>query len=308
MPSFSILLPFIIQGLAFGAMYAVTGTGIVVLYRTTGVVNLAFGAIGAMGTHLAWTIMGGSLAVPDPRGDGIRILSYPLLVLICALLTLAYGWFLAPKLDRRDPLAKSLGMVAVALFLMGIMKQGWDTSKPRSLHFPNQTFSVGGTIVTTTQVIALFFALAVVVGVSAFLQKSATGTAMRAIANNREVAALLGVPVRRIEGLAWFGSGLLCGCVFLVLPSFVKSLDQATLTWFVIPALAGVIVARFKSLWTTFFASMLIGIVESFLTPFNGSLQFLANYRRLAPVVVSVLAILWISRRRTVVLAGREMS
>ena len=76
MPGFSTLLPFIIQGLAFGAMYAVTGTGVVVLYRTTGVVNLAFGAIGAMGAHLVWSLMGGSLAVPAqrvrqvaPRGD-----------------------------------------------------------------------------------------------------------------------------------------------------------------------------------------------------------------------------------------------
>ena len=74
MPSLSMLLPFIIQGLAFGAMYAVTGTGVVVLYRTTGVVNLAFGAIGAMGAHLTWSLMGGSLAAPEPRASGLGIL------------------------------------------------------------------------------------------------------------------------------------------------------------------------------------------------------------------------------------------
>lgn len=302
------LLPFIIQGLAFGAMYAVTGTGVVVLYRTTGVVNLAFGAIGAMGAHITWSLMGGSLAVPEPRASGLGILLYPGLVLICALITLAYGWFLAPKLDRRDPLAKSLGMVAVALFLMGIMKERWDTSKPRNLHFPNRTFTVADTVVSTTQILALVFALVVVLGVNLFLQRTSIGTAMRAIANNRETSALLGVPVRRIEAMAWFGAGILCGCVFLLLPSFVKSLDQGTLTWFVIPALGGAIVGRFRSLWITFFASIVIGVIESFLTPFSGALQFLSDFRRVTPVVISVLAILWISRRRTVVLAGREMS
>ena len=307
MPSLGTLLPFIIQGLAFGAMYAVTGTGLVVLYRTTGVVNLAFGAVGAMGAHIAWSLMGGSLANPAPRVSGLRILSYPALVLVCALLTLGYGWFLAPKLSKRDPLAKSLGMVALALFLMGIMKDRWDTSKPRELHFPNQTFELGGTIVTTTQVLALVFALAIVVLVTLYLQKTATGTAMRAIANNREVAALLGVPVRKVEGIAWFGSGVLCGCVFLLLPSFVKSLDQGTLTWFVIPALSGAIVGQFKSLWVTFFASIVVGIFESGLTPFNGNLQFLSDLRRMVPVIISVAAILWISRKRTVVLSGREM-
>jgi len=307
MPSLGTLLPYIIQGLAFGAMYAVTGTGLVVLYRTTGVVNLAFGAVGAMGAHIAWTLMGGSLAKPAPISSGLRILSYPALVLICALISLAYGWFIAPKLAKRDPLAKSLGMVAMALFFMGIMKERWDTSKPRELPFPNQTFKVGGTIVSTTQVIALLFALAVVVFVTVYLQKTATGTAMRAIANNRDVSALLGVPVRRVEAIAWFGSGMMCGCVYLLLPSFVKSLDQGTLTWFVVPALSGAIVAQFRSLWVTFFASIVVGVLESGLTPFSGNLQILSDMRRIVPVVVSVVAIMWISRRRTVVLSGREM-
>ena len=108
--------------------------------------------------------------------------------------------------------------------------------------------------------------------------------------------------------MAWAGSGVMCGCVFLFLPAFVKSLDQGTLTWFVVPALGGAIVGRFQSLWITFIASLVIGTVESSLTPFNGSLQFLADFRRLTPMVISVGAILWISRRRTVVLAGREMS
>lgn len=308
MPDSSVLLPFIIQGLAFGAMYAVTGTSIVVLFRTTGVVNLAFGAIGSMGVHIAWSLMGGSLVVPEPRASGFAILLYPALVAICALIFLIYGWFLAPLLDRRDALAKSLGTVALALFLMGIMKERWDTSKPRSMHFPNSTFKIGGTVVTTTQVLALAFALVVVVVVGIYLQRTATGTAMRAIANNRETSGLLGVPVRRVEAMAWFGAGILCGCVFLLLPSLFKSMDQATLTWFVIPALAGAIVGRMRSLWVTFGASLLIGVVESVLTPFHGNLQFLASYRRLTPVVISVVAILWISRRRTVVLAGREMT
>ena len=82
MPNLDVLLPFIIQGLAFGAMYAVTGTSIVVLYRTTGVVNIAFGAVGAMASHLAWSLMGGSITDPEPRAAGIAILAYPGLVVI----------------------------------------------------------------------------------------------------------------------------------------------------------------------------------------------------------------------------------
>ena len=122
MPDSSILLPFFIQGLAFGAMYAVTGTSIVVLYRTTGVVNLAFGAVGTMGVHLVWSFMGGSLIVPEPQVSGFGILLFPALVALCAVMFLIYGRVFAPILDKRDSLVKTLGTVALALFLMGIMK------------------------------------------------------------------------------------------------------------------------------------------------------------------------------------------
>jgi branched-chain amino acid transport system permease protein len=143
--------------------------------------------------------------------------------------------------------------------------------------------------------------------VSIFLKVTATGTAMRAIANDRDVSSLLGVPVRRIEALAWLGSGVICGCVFLLLPPLFKSLDQGTLTWFVVGALGGAIVGQFRSLPVTFLASMLIGVLEAIFTPFRGHLQFIGDFRKTTPFIVAVIAILWISRKRTVMLSGREM-
>ncbi len=151
MPGLGDFWPYIIQGLAFGAMYAVTGTGLVVLYQTTGVVNLAFGAIGCMGAHIAWSFMGGSLSKPTPNDHGWRILAYPMLVAVCAGLTLAYGLLIAPLLARRDPLVKSLGTLGVALLLLGVMKERWDTSKPRSIELPTKRFTIAGGVVTTTQ-------------------------------------------------------------------------------------------------------------------------------------------------------------
>ena len=307
MPALADLWPAIVTGLAFGAMYAVTGTGLVVLYRTTGVVNLAFGAVGCMGAHLAWSWLGGSISNPNPVGHGWKILAYPGLVAICALIMWLYGVIVAPRLARRDPLVKALGMLGLALILLGIMKQKWDTSKPRQLLFPRKVFKLWGATITTTQILALVLAVVVVALVTLYLQKSSTGTAMRAISDNRDSSALLGVPVRRVESLAWAGSGVITGLVFMILPALSDSLDQTTLTWFVVGALAGAIVGQFKSLWVTLIASLLIGVGRSVLFKFNGSLGFIHDFYETTPYVVSVLAILWISRKRTVVLAGREM-
>jgi branched-subunit amino acid ABC-type transport system permease component len=92
-----------------------------------------------------------------------------------------------------------------------------------------------------------------------------------------------------------------------MLPPLFKSLDQGTLTWFIIGALGGAIVGQFSSLTVTFFASMAIGVIESVLTPFSNNFQFMSDFRKMTPFIVAVAAIMWISRRRTVVLAGREM-
>ena len=54
---FDLYKPYFVTGLALGGVYALSGVGIVVLYRATGVLNLAFGAIGAMGALISWTLV-----------------------------------------------------------------------------------------------------------------------------------------------------------------------------------------------------------------------------------------------------------
>ena len=59
MPSLDELKPFLVLGLALGGVFAMSGVGLVVLYRATGVLNLAYGAIGATGALISWSLLGG---------------------------------------------------------------------------------------------------------------------------------------------------------------------------------------------------------------------------------------------------------
>ena len=70
---------------------------------------------------------------------------------------------------------------------------------------------------------------------------------MRALANDREITATLGVPVRRVEAAAWLGSGLLAGVAGLLLSNLV-GLDATTLTFLVISSLAAALIARLQSI------------------------------------------------------------
>src|SRR6059058_1842288 len=233
MPSLTDVEQFLITGLSLGGVYALSGVGMVVLYRTTDVLNLAFGAIGAMGALIAWQLI-------NHAGFGFWPAAL-VSVLFGGLVTLAYGMVFGPALAGRDPLVKATATLGLTLVLLGVMDLLWPSSggASRSLTIPtdNNTFQLGQISVTYTNVIALGMGVVITAVTGAFLRFTKTGTAMRAMANDREITATLGVRVRRVEANAWFGCGVLSGIAGVILADLV-ALDSTSLTFLVISSLA----------------------------------------------------------------------
>ena len=296
MPTWTDVEQFLVTGLSLGGVYALSGVGMVVLYRATGVLNLAFGAIGAFGAFIAWQLINHSGMSFWP--------AFVVSVLIGGLLTLAYGMVFGPALALRDPLVKATATLGLALILLGVMDLLWPSSggASRALTVPtdNNTFQVGQISVTYTNVLALVLGLVVTVVAAVFLRFTKLGTAMRAMANDREITASLGVPVRRVTAAAWFGCGCLAGVAGVLLSDLV-ALDATTLTFLVISTLAATLVGRLRSIPITFVAAIVIGVITAELTPISS----LSNYRDMTPFVVAAIALLFLSRRR-VISVGRQ--
>ena len=292
MPSWTEFQPFIVTGLALGGVYALSGAGMVVLYRTTGVLNLAFGAVGAMSALIAWDLINNSLWPEWP--------SYGVAVLFATGVTLLYGVLLGPALARRDALVKATATLGLALILLGTMSWIWS-DKARSQVLPTSThaFDVGQVAVTWTQVVAFGLGVVVVFGTAAFLQYTKLGTAMRGLANDREITATLGVPVRWVEAQAWLVSGILSGVSGLLLSDLV-GLDAVSLTFLVISSLAAALIARLRSLVVTFFAALVVGLVSALATPITS----ISEYRNMAPFVLATITLLVISRKREISFTG----
>jgi branched-chain amino acid transport system permease protein len=295
MPPLQDFEPFIVSGLALGGVYALSGVGLVVLYRATGVLYLAFGAVGAMGALIAWSL--GKAGAPG-------WLTWLVCIAAAAAVTLGYGVIFGPALARRDPLVKAVATLGLTLVLYGVMDLLWTTSggQARSLTLPsdNHSFAMGQIQVTWTQVIALGAGVVLTVTTGAFLRYTRLGTAMRAMANDREITATLGVPVRRVEAAAWLGCGVLSGIAGLLLADLV-ALDATTLTFLVISSLAAVLIARMRSIAVTFGAAIVIGLIHDLLTPITS----LTNYRDMTPFVLAAVALLMMPRR-TVMSMSRE--
>ena len=142
---------FIVICLAFGGAYALSGVGLVVLYRATGVLNLAFGAIGAAGALIAYWLINHTAA---PSGSRSRSASRS-----AGSSTSLYGMVFGPAFARRDPLVKMMGTLGLALILLGIM--AWMApvggAFARFLPLPStqHRYEILDTSVNLTQIISL---------------------------------------------------------------------------------------------------------------------------------------------------------
>jgi branched-chain amino acid transport system permease protein len=287
--------PYLVLGVALGGVYALSGVGLVVLYRTTGVLNLAFGAVGSAGALIAWWLI-------QHTGTPIWA-AYIVAIAFGGVLTLLYGLTFGPTFAGRDSLVKMMGTLGLALILLGIMawRSPVDASTVRIITLESSTwrFTVAGTIVNGTQVIALGLALALTIGTTVFLRLTSLGTAMRALADDRDISATLGVPVRKVEAAAWLGSGLVCGASGLLLADLLTTLDYSVLTFLVTFALAAAVIGRLSSLWATLLGGIGIGIAQAVLNPYFA----IAGYRKVAPFVLAIAALIWLGRRRVVVIS-----
>jgi branched-chain amino acid transport system permease protein len=281
-PSWQDFQPFLVTGLALGGVYALSGVGMLVLYRATGVLYLAFGAVGAFGALVAWQLTQSHSAV----------------------ITLAYGMVFGSALARRDPLVKATATLGLTLILLGVMDLLWTSNggESRSINLPtdNHGFNVGQINVTTTQVICLATGIAIMVATGLFLRYTKLGTAMRAMANDRDITATLGVPIRRVEAAAWLGCGVLAGIAGVLLADLV-ALDATTLTFLVISSVAAALIAQLRSIVVTFVAALVIGVVDAAIE--SSPSQTFSNFHDMAPFVLAAVALLIANRKRVITLS-----
>ena len=284
---------FLVSGLAVGALYALGGVGLVLLNRATGVLNFAYGAMGAAGAMTAWQLL--QWKWPEP-------LAWLACIAVALILSLAFGRLVAPGLAHREPVVKAVATLGFALALLGVMNLIWVvTPRKLSLTPDSLSLSIVGLRVTATRLIALAAGIGVTLGMGLFLARTRIGLMMRALADNREIAAILGTPVRRVETIAWGISGVLAGFTGLLFATLVR-LDPAVLTFLVIPIIATTIIGRLSSIPVTFAAGLAIGMLESLLTLYKP----LAPFRVATPFLVAIVAMMWMQRGRKLTFAGQD--
>lgn len=281
------LLPFVASGLGLGAVYALGGVGLVVLYRASGTLNFAFGAFGGVSALLASQLIqqGVPLAVGAIAG-----------IAASTGLAYAYGRIFAPQLAHRDRVVRAIATLGLALFLFGAMAWIWGVGVARRLVLPTdlEFVTLFGVRVTVTRLIALGVSLAMVVGIGVLLARTRIGLGMRALASDRHISAAIGVRVVQIDSIAWLVNGLFAGIAGIFLAN-ITGLDPGTLTFVVIPAMAAAIMGRLSSLWGAFVGGIACGLIEALLIATSPEI---ANLRSAGPYVAALIFLIVVGAGR----------
>ena len=289
----SVIGLFVVSGLAVGSLYALGGVGLVVLYRTTGVLNFASGAVGAAGVMLAWQLGQWGWYEPVTWLAGLALATG---------LSLFYGRFIAPHLAARDTVVKAVATLGFALIVLGTTSFVWDDDV-RSFTLPSDQMAIRllGLRVTVTRLIVFLTTVALVIGIWAYLEHTRMGLQMRALANDRHISSLIGVRILKVETIAWGMAGFIAGFTGLMFGDLVR-LEPSIITFVVIPSIAAAICGRLDSLGMVLIGGLFIGVLESLLT----LSPLLKSVRTVAPFVVAI-AMLILLQSGNRLLFGRDV-
>lgn len=267
------------SGLTAGGVYALIALGFVLIYKSTDVVNFAQGELVTWGAYLG-LITFVMLALPFPLAFVIAVAASGVLGLLIERLAMR------PLLGS-PALTSIIATIGVGLILQNAVRLifGGDIQAFPSV-FDTEPRQLGAIRVTPQSAYVLALSVLLMVGFTAFFRFTKTGTAMRATAQNRPAAALMGVRVGQMLALTWAVGAALAGAAGVLLaPLIVVSPDMGFVA---LKAFAAAILGGFNSFAGAIFGGFVLGVIESFAgtyisTAFKDVVSFL--------VIIAVLVI-----------------
>lgn len=229
-----LLIASLVDGLLIGFVYGLAAMGLTLIFGVMDVVNLSHGALialGMFGVYLLYTAVGLNPYL------GLFVLIVAGILLGMAL----YGLAVHPILEGPH-LASLLSTFAVSMVIIGVGTAIFTTT-PRNVDVSLGALEVGPVRLLGTRVVAAVATVIIASALYLFLYRTHTGKSIRAVANNRDAAELVGIPSRRILALA-FGLGTMLamvsgGLIATLFPFTILSGSVYELKSFVICVLGG---------------------------------------------------------------------
>jgi branched-chain amino acid transport system permease protein len=247
-------------GLGTGALIASVALGVVLVYRGSGVINVAVGAIAMVAAYIFWAFRTGYF--------GFQLASVPAfaVTLICmAVFGAVIELAIFRPLRNTAPLAKLAASLGLLLVLeSGIILVFGNSLKPAPAVLPSDTVTIFDRVVPKDRFMLAGIVILVAAALAALFRWTPFGLSTRAASENEVSAMLAGLsPSRLAISNTVLASVVAGGLGVLVAP--LISLDSQTLAFQVVPALGAALLAGFTSFFIACFAGLAIGMIQSLL-------------------------------------------
>jgi len=266
----STYLQFVVLGLAAGAVYAALADGLIAVYRATGILNFAQGAMAAWGVYVyAWLRGEGVLMLPIGKIPLAGVGVVPALA-IGVLSSMAVG-LLAHLLVFRPlrtapPLAQVVASVGLMITMQALvlLRFGGGAVTVDAI-LPSSSVTVLGAQLSVTSLYLAGIAIAATVALWAYFKFTRYGMATRAAAEDERALRLMGYSPDRLAAIVWVGTTALCGFV-LTLASPSVGLNPTLYAVAVVPGLAVAVLGRLTSVGLACMAGLALGAFQALVT------------------------------------------
>ena len=252
-------------GLSTGAVFGLMALGLVLIYRTTGVLNFAHWAIGLLALVVYALVTGAGL--PTPAGVAIAV---PVSIVAGVV---AYRVVFRGASNVQVVLILIAIGVAQLYSSLGGMVLGFQQFTQLRGWIPIYDWRVGGVAIRSSEIVTFASAIAIAMGFLVWFRRSRTGKALRAVAQNREAAELAGIDDVKYSSIAWgIGSALAALALLLVFPhtagergGLISTADLTPLGTLLIPAFGAALVGGLVHLPMALVGGFVFGLAQELL-------------------------------------------
>jgi ABC-type branched-subunit amino acid transport system ATPase component/branched-subunit amino acid ABC-type transport system permease component len=271
-------LPFIVIGLATGAVYGLAATGLVLTYKTSGIFNFAYGAVSALAVLLYCF-----LHVQEG-------LDWPIAVVITLVVVSVAGGLSLELLARLvAPMGATIKVVATVGVILLVEGIGllWHPANLAVVptFLPQSTISILGVNITWDQIIVFAVSVSGASTLYWFFRYVRLGIAMRGVVDNPDLTAMTGESPIRVRQRAWIIGTLFASIAGLLL-SPTQLLNVTSLTTLIFAAFGAAAIGFFSSLPLTFFGGLLIGVAGALLDKYAAMVEWLTAVPPCLPFII----------------------
>lgn len=245
----------IVGGISLGFLYGLVALTLILLVRTTGVLNFAAADVGMFCAFIAFAAIT-QLHLPVTPAVALT-------ALFAALLG-ALTYVSIILIRQADPLMLSLRTLSLFIIVRALAYKFWGANSPYRFPriVPEGSILVLGVAINYTQLAVIGLALVVALGVSWLTSGTRIGLMLRAVSSDRDTAADLGVAVIRVDLVAWCTATLVAGVVGILVAQ-LTSLSPDMMSPVLLAGFAAAQLADMQSMRTALIAGVVLGIIQS---------------------------------------------